>query len=480
MDNKTMMQFFEWYLPADCTLWNKTKTEAQHLKNVGITHIWLPPAYKGSGGVNDVGYGVYDLYDLGEFNQKGSVPTKYGLKAQYIEAIEELHKNGIKVLADIVFNHKMGADELEEIIATEQSNDDRNTTIAENIKIKAWTKFNFPGRNGQYSNFCWNWSHFDGIDWDENAQKSGIYLFYGKHWDSDVDDEYGNFDYLMGADVDLNNVDVVKELINWTKWYMSICEFDGFRLDAIKHIRSDFYTMWIQAINAQSDKELFIVGEYWKNDLYRLKAYLEELEYKMSLFDVPLHYNFYSASISGGDYDMRYIIENTLVKDQPENAVTFVDNHDTQPGQALESFVMDWFKPLAYAITLLRTSGIPCVFYGDHYGMNNEESHPIPELLDKFIKVRKERCYGKINDYFDHEDIVGWTLEGDEEHKNSGLAVVMTDRDGGSKVMYMGSKFIGCEMYDITGNVQDIVKVNEDGNAEFRCNGGSVSVWIKK
>ena len=46
---------------------------------LGVTALWLPPAYKGAGGDKDVGYGVYDLYDLGEFNQKGSVPTKYVL-----------------------------------------------------------------------------------------------------------------------------------------------------------------------------------------------------------------------------------------------------------------------------------------------------------------------------------------------------------------------------------------------------------------
>lgn len=479
MENKTIMQFFEWYLPSDCTLWSKVKQEAENLKKLGITYIWLPPAYKAASGLNDVGYGVYDLYDLGEFNQKGTIPTKYGLKAQYIEAIEELHKNKIQVLADIVFNHKMGADETEEVIATEEMDNDRNVEIQSNIPIKAWTKFYFPGRNGKYSNFCWNWTHFHGTDWDENNKKAGIYLFYGKHWDNDVDNEKGNFDYLMGVDVDLNNVDVVKELINWTKWYKQECNIDGFRLDAIKHIRSDFYKMWIDEITEKSTKEIYTVGEYWKNDIEKLKKYLEDLNYKISLFDVPLHYNLYNASVSGGNYDMRNIIENTLVKENPNNAVTFVDNHDTEPGQALESYIMEWFKPLAYALILLRNTGTPCVFYGDYYGINVEGNNPIKEILDLFLQIRKKYCYGKQNDYFDNEDIIGWTVEGDKEHKDSGLAVIMSDRDGGMKNMYIGIHFAGCEMSDATGNVQEKVTVDENGNAEFKCNGGSVSVWIK-
>lgn len=68
--NKTMMQYFEWNLPCDSTLWRKVSLEASNLASKGITAIWLPPAYKAAEGANGVGYSVYDLYDLGEFNQK--------------------------------------------------------------------------------------------------------------------------------------------------------------------------------------------------------------------------------------------------------------------------------------------------------------------------------------------------------------------------------------------------------------------------
>ena len=69
MENKTISQFFEWYLPSDGTLWEKAEACAADLKNTGITSVWLPPAYKGAAGVSSVGYDVYDLYDLGEFDQ---------------------------------------------------------------------------------------------------------------------------------------------------------------------------------------------------------------------------------------------------------------------------------------------------------------------------------------------------------------------------------------------------------------------------
>ena len=86
------MQYFEWYMNCNKNLWNIVKKKGEELSNIGVTSIWLPPAYKGAGGAMDVGYGVYDLYDLGEFDQKGSIPTKYGTKNEYLEAIVQLQQ----------------------------------------------------------------------------------------------------------------------------------------------------------------------------------------------------------------------------------------------------------------------------------------------------------------------------------------------------------------------------------------------------
>lgn len=47
-----------------------------------------------------------------------------------------------------------------------------------------------------------------------------------------------------------------------------------------------------------------------------------------------------------------------------------MDNHDTQPGQALQSFVDEWFKQSAYAIILLREEGYPCVFMVTYMELN--------------------------------------------------------------------------------------------------------------
>ena len=102
----------------------------------------------------------------------------------------------------------------------------------------------------------------------------------------------------------------------------------------------------------------------------------------------------YRALVMGG------ILQDTLVQQRPMNAVTFVDNHDTQPGQALQSFVDGWFKPLAYALILLRQDGLPCVFYGDLYGIPHDDIPPV-DGLRRLIKLREAYAYGSQTDYLD-------------------------------------------------------------------------------
>ena len=91
--NGVIMQYFHRYINHDMKLWQKLKADAKHLQEIGITAIWMPPAYKGAGGINDTGYGVYDMYDLGEFNQKGAIETKYGSKADYLSCIETIQNS---------------------------------------------------------------------------------------------------------------------------------------------------------------------------------------------------------------------------------------------------------------------------------------------------------------------------------------------------------------------------------------------------
>ena len=477
--NQTMMQYFEWYLPKNCGLWNKLSKEAVNLASAGITSVWLPPAYKGAGGNEDTGYGVYDMYDLGEFLQKGSIGTKYGTIEEYLKAIKILKANNIKVDADVVFNHKMGADDKEKIFAYKMDSKNRNDRVGKLREIEAYTKFDFPERYNKYSSFKWNSSHFDGVDYDAKRKQNGIYLFYGKSWDKDVDLENGNYDYLMGADVDFNNVEVIEELVNWGVWYVNTTNIDGFRLDAVKHIKAEFFKEWLDKVEERVGKKLFCVGEYWSAYKEALEYFINKNDERIKLFDVPLHYNLYEASKQHENYDLKNIFKGTLVQSNPKMAVTFVDNHDSEPGQSLDSFIEDWFKPIAYALILLRNQGLPCVFYGDYYGIEKNNFKGFKLLIERMLSIRRKYVYGTQNDYFNDKGLIGWTLEGDPYGKGYGCAVVLSNKEGiHTKKMYIGEKYAHERFVDILGYIPKEIYIDANGYGQFKCDGISVSCWV--
>lgn len=494
MQNQTLIQYFHWYYNEEQNLWAKVANDAVHLKEMGVTTVWLPPAYKGSSGGYSVGYDAYDLFDLGEFEQKGSTATKYGNKDELLNAITELHEQSIGVLADAVFNHKAGGDELEKFFVKRVDENDRTKFTSDPFEIEAWTKFTFPGRGDTYSNFKWDFRCFSGIDWANDLQESAIFSIQNEVGDDFEDvpsDEMGNYDYLMYNDIDFRNRAVVKELKYWGEWMVNSTGIDGFRLDAVKHISPEFIREWIEHLNAKFDRKFFIVAENWDivNSIQQ-ETYMQQTDGGTQLFDTLLHRRFYLASKQGKDFDLSSILNNTLMSIRPELAVTFVDNHDSQPLQSLESYVDFWFRPIAYAIILLRAQGIPCLFFPDVYGgiyddkdEEGEDVHielailPDVEILSR---LRAHLAYGDQHDYFDHPNCIGWTREGDDEHEHSGLAVVASNSDDGFKTMDVGKKHCGKTFVDALNHRQEEITIDKNGNGGFPCNGGSVSVWVLK
>ena len=248
---------------------------------------------------------------------------------------------------------------------------------------------------------------------------------------------------------------------------------DGFRLDAVKHIRAAYFTHWLQTLRRESGKPLPAMGEYWKDDLGALTYYLDQCGQVMRLFDVPLHFQFHRLSSAGGSLDLRSLFHGTLAGTRPHQAVTFVDNHDTQPGQALQSWVSSWCKPLAYACILLRQEGVPCVFYGDLYGIPHDNIPPV-EALPKLLLARKLCAHGRQTDYLDDPDTIGWVRQGED----SAMAVVLTDRAGGSKRMCVGAGMAGTIFVDLLRGRNERVQIPENGTTDFPVSGGSVAVWI--
>lgn len=166
----------------------------------------------------------------------------------------------------------------------------------------------------------------------------------------------------------------------------------------------------------------------------------------------------------------------------PIAAVTFVDNHDSQPGQALASPVADWFKPIAYAFILLRREGYPCVFHGDYVGNDGarRESDALvahQTVIDAMLEARAKYLYGEQQDHFERPTCVGWLHTGDAEHPGV-MAVVASTADDDALTMQVGRP--GMQLRDVTRAFDHTITSGEDGTATFPARGGRVSVWCSE
>ena len=119
--NDVMMQAFYWNVPVDDankngTWWDNLSLKSSEMKTAGFSGIWVPSPAKGNWGIWDMGYGIYDHYDLGNYDQKGSVETRFGSRTELENMINAMHTYPkIDVYADIVLNHVYSSDENDEV-----------------------------------------------------------------------------------------------------------------------------------------------------------------------------------------------------------------------------------------------------------------------------------------------------------------------------------------------------------------------------
>ena len=135
-----------------------------------------------------------------------------------------------------------------------------------------------------------------------------------------MDNDKGNADYMMFADLDYSHPEVQEDVKNWGVWITKELGLKGFRLDAVQHFSERFTNEWIESLREQCGQDIFIVGEFWVGDTKVIAEWLAKMNHKFSLYDAPLLYNFSSISTSE-KADLRKVFDNSLVQEKPVNAV---------------------------------------------------------------------------------------------------------------------------------------------------------------
>ncbi|AFG38552.1 alpha-amylase family glycosyl hydrolase [Spirochaeta africana] len=446
MVNNTMYQIFYW--DSYPGLWSDLPAMAQPLAEAGITSMWLPPAAKAMNGTFSVGYDVYDFWDLGEFDQKGTVPTRYGTRAELENALSALDGLGIDAYYDVVFNHRMGADSQQYVPG-----------IGER-----WTQFDLHGRQVHYTperwgylyhDFAWDWTAFNGLDGQ---------LFPDKWWGNTF-----HFPYLMGNDVDYNRQDVRHEMKAWGEWIIDDIGFSGFRMDAIAHVDTDFTRNWINHVQWATEDDVFFVAEAWVGDI---SGYLDAVNTPhLMAFDFNLREDF--VNLSSGSKDMRWW-GGLANSHHAGRAVTFIDNHDTsRAGNPYGMPQVINYKNQAYAYILMREHGVPTVFARDwdEFGM--------APTLSRLVEARRYFAYGPGHETSANTDAVyTYVREGLADVPGTGLVMLISGRDwGGQQEFWINAHQPNTEFYDYTGNVDGTITTNGDGYANFRVNMSESTGW---
>ncbi|WP_130305980.1 alpha-amylase [Ancylomarina subtilis] len=301
-----MMQAFYWDVPAGGNWWNTVDAKVADWADAGFNAIWLPPAAKAQNGTFSMGYDPFDYFDFGEYDQMGSVETRFGSTTELKSLIGTAHQSGLQVYADIVINHNSGG-------ASEANPYTGNDT---------WT--DFQPKSGMF-NRSYDDFHPNDIENNDLAK-------------------FGGFPDLCHKKTNVQNW-LWKNSNSVAKYYKNEMGFDGWRFDYVKGFEPWVVKEWNASVGG------FSVGELWDGNVDYLNWWANEAN--SSVFDFACYYAMNDA-FDGND--LTKLNNDMMWKRNAFRAVTFVTNHDTDE---------IWNKKLAYAY-ILTHEGYPCVFYRDY------------------------------------------------------------------------------------------------------------------
>ena len=349
-----------------------------YLKDLGIDVIWLSPMYKSPN--DDNGYDISDYQDIME---------EFGTMEDFNHLLSETHKRGMKLILDLVVNHT--SDEHPWFIESRSSKDNPK---------RDWYIWADPKSDGSEPN---NWeSIFNGSTWeyDDTTKQYYFHLFSKKQ-----------------PDLNWSNPDVREAVFKMMNWWFEK-GIDGFRVDAITHIKKTFEAGdlpvpkgkqyapafdvdmnqpgiqdWLQEMKDKSlsHYDIMTVGEANGVNPDNAKEWVGEKEGKFNMIFQFEHLGLWST----GDSKFNVLsYKNVLNRWQKQlegigwNAL-FIENHD-QP-RRVSTWGDDtkyWFESAtSHAVVYFLQQGTPFIYQGQEIGMTNYPFESIETFNDVAVKT---------------------------------------------------------------------------------------------
>ena len=346
---------------------NGLTQKLDYLKDLGVSAIWLMPI------MPSPSYHKYDVTDY------------YGIHADYgnIDAfknfVNEAHKRDIKVIIDLIVNHTSNEHQWFEQSANNPGSALREYYIwANDSRIKEISSLE-KAATGDSDNIT---------QWHEHPENDKKY--------------YGFFSGMM-PDLNYDNPEVRKEVIEIGRYWLNEMNVDGFRLDAAKHIYEEYrvndnHAWWQEFKRAmqEANPDVYLVGEVWDNTEFAA-SFLKGLP---ALFNFDLSFSILesihkeksvSAFIhedawkidSAHSFESGYLQNQRVFQNVTSNYkdAIFLSNHDQN--RILSMLDGNTEKGKLAASILLTMPGTPYIYYGEELGMLGMK--PDPNIREPFL-----------------------------------------------------------------------------------------------
>jgi hypothetical protein len=225
--------------------------------------------------------------------------------------------------------------------------------------------------------------------------------FHGKGTITDWNDpvQLTTYDVHGLPDLDQQKPEVYNYLLSASAHWIEDLAPIGFRLDAVKHVGSDFWGRFTRDIRAQSDAPLAMIGELYNGDPAAIaKGFVSDGF--SHLFDFPLYFAMNEVFCQGQDVGrLASILSLDRLYPDPSRLITFADNHDLP--RVWSACGEKSARVEALLTFMLSARGIPSVNYGTEVSLAGEgepqnrsdmrfsDSAPLATLIQTLLQVRR-------------------------------------------------------------------------------------------
>jgi alpha-amylase len=393
--------------------------KAHALAQAGFTAIMYPPVSKTQSGhwPTGDGYGVFDQYDIGWKDQMGARETRFGNREQLQRSIAVARACGLDVYLDVVMHQQSGSN----------------------------------GGDGVY-----RYIGADGVAGAGRFPKHpGCFRGDPPRRPEDPVPVPAD-DFAFGDEFVYRNCDppryTIDGMLTFGDWLTRSLDVQGFRFDDTKGTWIGFVKEWM---TSRAMATRFCVSEYFDGNPDSLDWWAQnQMGGRSAVYDFTLHWALQDVCDHG--VDMRRLDRAGYIARAPFDAVTFVDNPDTDlsPGEQIIGS-----KLLAYAF-ILTSEGYPAVYHKDY--AQERGCYGLKPWIDNLVWIHEHLANGAtLTRWADDKVIVterqGWP---------GLLTAISSDTWNHRSIRCQTSFPPGTQLHDYTGRHGDIW-TDGQGRASF-------------